>query len=128
MLEDEYLPPSATSSTPVSLSRSTSAGLAALMIGCTLLISACVLMAFNVVLFRGGLGGIPRGLALFGAVLGVGSVALMGLVGVVLGLRGWSATQTGESRALGVGGTATASGGFVGWMIAGINLLIILLS
>ena len=127
--DDEYLPPSASAhATPISLSHGTAAGLAALLIGCALLISACVLMTFNVLLFRGGLRGIPMGLAQFGAVLGVGSVAALGLVAVVLGVRGWGATKEGESKALAVAGTGAAVGGWVAWMIAGVNLLIILFS
>ena len=126
MTEDDYLPPSST--TPVALSRSTGAGLSALLIGCSLLISACVLMAFNVLLFRGGMRGIPIGLAQFGAVLGIGSIAVLGLVAIVLGMRGWGATREGESKALSVAGTAAAIGGWVAWVIAGSNLLIILFS
>ncbi len=129
MTDDDYLPPSSsTSTTPISLSPSTGAALSALLIGCALLISACVLMAFNVLLFRGGLRGIPIGLAQFGAVLGIGSIAVLGLVAIVLGIRGWAAAREGESRAVGVAGTAAGIGGWVAWMIAGINLLIILFS
>lgn len=127
--DDEFLPPSSsTHAAPVALSQSAGAGLTALLIGCTLLISACVLMAFNVVLFRGGLGGIPIKLAIFGAVLGLGSVAAMGMVGIVIGIRGWSVAHADEPRVLAVGGTAAAIGGWVGWMIAATNLMMILLS
>jgi hypothetical protein len=125
MTDDDYYP---LSTTPVTLSRGTSAGIAALVIGCTLLVSACVLMAFNILLFGHGLRGIPVGLAKFGAVLGVGSVAVLGLVAVVLGFRSWGATQDGESQALGVAATAAGGAGFVAWGIAGTNLLIILFS
>jgi hypothetical protein len=127
MTEDDYYPPDAT--THVSLSPSASAGLASLIIGCTLLVAACIMMAFNVILFTRGLRGIPYGLALFAAVLGVVSVAAVGVVAVALGLRGWGfATRTRESAALTVAGSAAAAGGLIGWLIAGINLLIILLS
>lgn len=126
MSEDDYLPPG--SATGVWPSRAAGAGLVALAVGCALLVSACVMMCFNVLLFRGGLGGIPRGLGLFAAFLGVGSVALMGLVAVISGARGWAAVGEDEPKALSAGGTAAAAGGLVAWLIAGTNLLIILLS
>jgi hypothetical protein len=125
MTDDEYYP---LSTTPVTLSRSTSAGLPALVIGCALLISACVLMAFNILLFAHGPRGIPVTLGQFAAVLGVVSVAGLGLVAAVLGFRSWGAARDGEPRALGVAATAAGAGGFVAWMIAGINLLFIVFS
>jgi hypothetical protein len=102
-------------------------GLAALLIGCTLLLSACVLMVFNVLLFRGGLGGIPLALARPAAVVAVSGVALLGLCAVVFGFRGWSgAVRGGESPAFGVAGSAAAVVGLIAWLVAGADLLAIL--
>jgi hypothetical protein len=122
--DDDFLPPSGTGerATPVALSPVTGAALAALVVGCALLVGACVLMAFNVLLFRGGLRGIPLELAQFGAVLGVGCVAALGVLAIVTGFRGWSAPGFG---AVALGASAA---GWVAWMVAGINLLIILFS
>lgn len=124
MSEDEFLPPPTAAT--LSLSRSTSAGLAGLLIGCTLLVSACVLMVFNVILFSRGMRGVPEELARIGGVIGVLGVALLGALAVLLGLRSWGTARRGESRALGVAATAAGAAGLIAWLIAGIDLLMIL--
>ena len=124
MSEEDYAIPTSGS---VSLSPGTGWGLGALLIGCTLLVSSCALMVFNVLLFARGLRGIPRDLAQLGGVIGVVGVALLGLLAVVFGLRGWAAAaHREESIALGVAGTAAGLVGLVAWLIAGIDLLAIL--
>lgn len=125
MTEDDYLPPSTGS---VSLSAGAAAGLAGLLIGCTLIISACVLMVFNVILFSRGFVGIPIGLAQLGGVIGVPSVALLGVFAVGFGFKSWGSVRSGESGVLGAAATAAGGAGLVAWLIAGINLLIILFS
>jgi hypothetical protein len=125
MTEDDYLPPSTTS---VSLSSGTAAGLAGLLIGCALVVSACVLMVFNVLLFGHGFRGIPVGLAQFGGVMGVPSVTLLGVLAVAFGLKSWGSARSGESGVLGAAATAASAAGLVAWLVAGINLLIILFS
>jgi hypothetical protein len=122
MSEDDFLPPA----TQLTLSRSVAAGIAGLLIGCTLLVSACVLMVFNVILFTRGLRGIPQGLAQIGAAIGLTGVAFLGLLGVVLGLRSWGATRQGESRAMGVAATCAGIAGLIAWLIAAIDLIMIL--
>jgi len=124
MGEDDYGIPASGS---VSLSPGTGWGLAGLLIGCTLLVSSCALMVFNVLLFSRGLWGIPRDLAQIGGVIGVAGVAALGVLAVAAGARGWSAAaRRDESVALGVAGTAAGLVGLVGWLIAGIDLLAIL--
>lgn len=125
MTEDDYLPP-ASAANAVSLSASTSAGLAGLLIGCTLLVSACALMVFNVLLFRGGLRGIPIDLARVGAIVGVFGVALLGVLAVVCGVRSWGGARRGESALLGAAATAAGVVGLVAWLVAGIDLVMIL--
>lgn len=124
MTEDDYLPPA--SAGAVSLSTNTAAGLAGLLIGCTLLVSACVLMVFNVILFSRGLRGVPIELARVGGAVGVCGVALLGALAVVLGLRSWFGARRGESSALGIAATAASAVGLVAWLIAGIDLVMIL--
>ena len=68
MHDDDFGPPSPTQ---LSLSTGTAGGLAGLLIGCSLLISACALMVFNILLFSHGFRGIPRDLAKLGGVVGV---------------------------------------------------------
>jgi hypothetical protein len=127
MTDDDYEPPSSSARRGVSLSQGTSWGLAALLIGCALLISSCALMVFNIILFRGGLAGIPRDLARFGGVIAVVGVAAFAILAIVFGVRGWNAaSRAGESTAFGVAGTIAAVIGFVGWAIAGLDLLMIL--
>jgi hypothetical protein len=125
MTDDEYYP---ASGNQVSLSPCAGAGVAALAIGCTMLVAACVLMVVNVVLFRGGLQGVPIPLALLGTGIGVGSIAALGAFATVLGVRGWGAAREGESKTLGVAGTFAAAGGLVAWFVAGIDTFMILLS
>lgn len=121
MSDDDFLPERGRSSL------GSAWGLAALLIGCTLLVSACVLMVFNILLFRGGLMGIPLDLARpagLGAVLGV---AAFGASSVWFGLRGWSESgRRGESQAFGVAGTGASLVGLVAWLVAGVDLLAIL--
>ena len=126
MTDDDFVPPSANQLT---LSAGTGWGLAGLFIGCTLLISACALMVFNVLLFIQGMRGVPRDLARLGSLIGVGGVALLGAFAVLCGLRGWSAAnRAGESPALGVAGTVSGSVGFGAWVIAGTDLIFIVFS
>ncbi|HVL12003.1 MAG TPA: hypothetical protein VM529_05530 [Gemmata sp.] len=127
MTDDDFVPPSPRGAGGVSLSAGVAWGLVALLIGCTLLISACALMVFNVILFRGGIAGIPRELAQIGGLVAVIGVAAFGVLAVVFGFRGWNAaSRSGEPTAFGVAGTLAAVVGFVGWAIAGIDLLAIL--
>ena len=126
MTDDDFVPPLANQLT---LSAGTGWGLAGLLIGCTLLISACALLVFNVLLFIQGMRGVPRDLARLGGVIGVGGVVLLGACAVGFGLRGWSAAnRVGESPALGVAGTVSGSVGLVAWIIAGTDLIFILFS
>ncbi len=125
MTDDDYTPPAA----PLSLSASAGGGIAGLMLGCTLLVSACVLMVFNVLLFSRGLRGLPIELAQIGGLIGTGGVAALGAFAVTLGARSWgAANRSGESAALGAAATAASVVGLVGWLIAGIDLMMILLS
>src|SRR5436190_10282822 len=98
--------------------KSSAWGFCALLIGCTLLLSACTLMIFNVVLFQGGFGGIPMGLARTAGVIGVVGVALLGLFNVGFGVHGWVSALGGRGAvALGVAGTAMSLVGLVAWLI-----------
>jgi hypothetical protein len=131
MRDDEYLPPDYDSPSGFTLSRSTGAGLAGLLIGCTLLVSACVLMTFNILLhshFSHGLHGIPIGLSLVGAAIGLPSVTLLGVFGFVMGIRSWSAVPRGEAGALGAAATFAGFVGMAAWVIAATNLVMILLT
>jgi hypothetical protein len=102
-------------------------GFSGLLIGCTLLLSACTLMVFNVILFRGGLFGIPAELARVAGIVGVAGVACLGLLAVGCGVRGWLTATGGRGAvAFGVAGTAAALAGLVAWLIAGADLLAIL--
>jgi drug/metabolite transporter (DMT)-like permease len=104
-------------------------GLASLLIGCTLLVAACVLLVFNVLLFRGGPAGIPTGLALVGGLIGSLAVSILGLASLLFGIWGWRhAHVVGESPALGVAGVIASFAGLVAWLIAAIDLMMILFS
>jgi hypothetical protein len=123
-MDDEYHFPEVNS---ISLSAGFGWGLAALLVGCCLLMSACTLMVFNILLFMKGLQGIPIELAQIGGVIGMVSVALLGICAAWWGFRGWSAAvRQGESTAMGVAGTVVAVVGLVAWLIAAIDLLAVL--
>jgi hypothetical protein len=111
--DDEYRPGPPASARNADLAR----GLGALLVGLALLISACVLEVFNVVLFRTGFGGIPRDLATLGGFVGCGAVALLGLFAVVQGAR----------ARFGALAPLAAGVDLVAWLIASINLMMILL-
>jgi hypothetical protein len=64
-------------------------GLASLVIGCTLLLAACIILAFNVLLFRGGPAGIPVGLAFMGGLIGTAALSALGLASFLFGVYGW---------------------------------------
>jgi hypothetical protein len=88
----------------LSLTPGTAWGLAALLVGCSLLISACALMVFNVTMFGIGLRGVNKEFDQPGGVIGALSVALLGVCSTLWGYRGWSAAvHKGESTALGGG-------------------------
>jgi hypothetical protein len=123
-MDDEYPFPE---TNQFSLSPGAAWGLGALLIGCSLLISACVLMVFNVILFNIGFRGIPKELAQIGGSIGAVSVSILGICSVWWGYRGWSAAvRREESTALGVAGTVAAVFGLVAWLIAALDLLAIL--
>jgi len=104
-------------------------GLASLLLGCTLLLAACVTLVFNVVLFRGGPDGIPTGVALAGGLIGALVVSALGVAAVVFGILGWQrAYAERSSPALGVAGTFASAVGLVAWLIAAVDLIVILYS
>ena len=124
MSDDDFGPPS---TGQLSLSTGTAAGLAGLLIGCTLLVSACALMVFNVILFSLGMRNIPRDLAQLGGLVGAVGVATLGVFAVASGVRGWNAAnRNGESNALGIAGTLAGVVGLIAWLIAGIDMLAVL--
>ncbi|MBP3959350.1 hypothetical protein J8F10_29240 [Gemmata sp. G18] len=126
MSEDDYTPPS--TAPTLSLSPGTGAGIAGLVIGCTLLLSACVLMVFNVILFVQGMRDVPRDLAQCGGLIGTTGGAVLGLISVGISVRGWDATRrSGESSVLGFAAFAASVVGLGAWLIAGIDLMMILL-
>jgi hypothetical protein len=104
-------------------------GLASLLIGCTLLIAGCVVLGFNVLLFRGGPAGIPAALALLGGLIGTMAVAVLGLASLFFGARSWQqAYAVGSCPAFGVAGVGASIAGLVTWLIASIDLIMILFS
>jgi hypothetical protein len=104
-------------------------GLASVLVGCTLLVAACVLLVFNVLLFRAGPAGIQIGLAFAGALLGALAVSALGLASLLFGVRGvQQAYAEGSSPALAVAGLGASLAGLAAWLIAAIDLIAILYS
>lgn len=115
--DDEFRPGAPLSARNADLAR----GLGALLIGLALFLRACVLEVFNVVLFRTGFGGIPRNLSVLGGFVGCGAVALLGVFAAVQGFR------AGGRGGFGALAPLAASVGLIAWLIASINLMMILL-
>jgi FtsH-binding integral membrane protein len=106
-----------------------SGGIVALVLGCTLLLAACILMVFNVLLFTSGLFGIPIEIAQIGALIGTMGVAVLGIAGISFGVRGWlAASRQQEPTAFGAAGTMAAIVGLIAWLIASTDLMLILFS
>jgi hypothetical protein len=102
-------------------------GLASVLIGCTLLLAACVTLVFNVLLFRGGPAGIPTALAFAGGLIGTLVVSALGLASLLFGIRGWQLAYAARSTpVLPVAGAAVSFAGLVAWLIAAIDLMMIL--
>jgi hypothetical protein len=104
-------------------------GLASILIGCTLLVTASVVLVFNVLLFHGGPAGIPTGLALAGGLIAALVVSALGLASLLFGVRGWQeAYASSSSPGLSIAGVGASVVGLVAWMIVAIDLIAILTS
>jgi hypothetical protein len=104
-------------------------GLASVLIGCTVLVTASVVLVFNVLLFHGGPVGIPTGLALAGGLIATLVVSGLGLAGLSFGVRGWQqAYAEGSSPGLSIAGVGASVTALAAWLIVAIDLVAILLS
>jgi drug/metabolite transporter (DMT)-like permease len=102
-------------------------GLASLLIGCTLLVAACVTLVFNTVLFRGGPAGIPTALAFAGGLIGALVVTALGVASLVFGIWSWQEAHAERSSSgLGVAGMTVSFVGSIAWLISAIDLIMVL--
>ena len=102
-------------------------GLAALMIGGTLVVASCALLVFNILFWRTGPAGIPMGLAFMGGVVGTLGILCLGGFGIAAGIRAWSrAASDGTCLALPLAGLLASAAGVVAWLIVAIDLIMIL--
>ncbi len=118
---------------PASPANGLSAGqqwsLAALAIGSVIFVASPILLAFNTILANGNHYGIPMGLAWTASMIGWSAVVIVAFVNLGFGIYGWSQCRyTGHSVAFGVAGTIMSAAGALGWIIAGIDLIIVLAS
>jgi hypothetical protein len=101
-------------------------GLAGLLIGCSLVVAGPIMMVFGVLLEERRLG-FPLGLALLATGLAMGVVALLGVLGMVCGLRGWNRSiAQNESTSLGVAGTWASLIGLLVWLAPTIYVIVVL--
>jgi hypothetical protein len=104
-------------------------GLASLVIGGGLCLAAPITLVANILLWRAGPSGLPVGLALAAAVVGLLVVAGLAASGIAFGLRGWRATAGGgRPSPLATAGVLTGAAASVIWLIVGIDLIAILVS
>ena len=102
-------------------------GLASLVIGSVIFLASPVLLTFNTLLAHGGRFGMPMGLVWTASIIGL--VVLMSLViaSVAFGIRGWlMSRRQRQPVAFGVAGTLMSVAGLLSWLIAGIDLIIVL--
>jgi len=102
-------------------------GLASLVIGSVIFLASPVLLAFNTLLAHGGRFGLPMGLVWTASIVGFVTVLALAIASVAFGVRGWMMSRRmREPLALGVAGTLMSAAALVGWLIAGIDLIIVL--
>jgi hypothetical protein len=102
-------------------------GLASLIIGSVIFLASPVLLAFNTLLAHGGHFGMPMGLVWTASIVGFVALLAMAIAAVVFGVRGWTLSRRmREPLALGIAGTLMSVAALLSWLIAGIDLIIVL--
>jgi hypothetical protein len=102
-------------------------GLASLVIGSVIFLASPVLLAFNTVLAHGGRYGIPMGLAWTASIIGLVALFALAIANVAFGVRGWiMSRRQRQPVAFGVAGTLMSVAALLSWLIAGIDLIIVL--
>ncbi len=102
-------------------------GLASLTIGSVIFLASPILLLFNTIFAQGGRAGVPMGAAWTASMIGWSLLLLLAIASIGFGIRGIRlACREGQSLALGVAGTCMSIGGFLSWLIAGIDLIIVL--
>jgi hypothetical protein len=104
-------------------------GLASLIIGAVLLLDSSIVLVFNTMLWRSGPAGLPIVPALAAALLGLAIVGSLAALGVAMGVRGLR--RDGGDRPpspLAIAGVATGVAAILLWLVAGIDLILILAS
>jgi len=102
-------------------------GFASLLIGGVLLLASCVLLVFNIIFWKAGRGGIPMVFAFAAGLIGVAGVFCLGIASLVFGIWGWQeAYANRHCPALAIAGTFISLVGLAAWLIAGIDLIMIL--
>ena len=104
-------------------------GLASLVIGSVILLASPVLLAFNTIFAHSGRYGLPLGLAWTASMIGWSALLILAGVNVWFGIHGWRLSrQHNQPVAFGVAGTLMAGAAVLGWLIAGIDLILVLAS
>jgi hypothetical protein len=102
-------------------------GLASLVIASVIFLASPVLLAFNTLLSHGGHYGMPMGLVWTASIVGFVFVLALTIASLVFGVRGWMLSrQMREPLALGVAGALMSVTALISWLIAGIDLIIVL--
>jgi hypothetical protein len=104
-------------------------GVAAMAIGGMIFIASPILLAFNTILANGNRYGIPIGLAWTASMIGWSLVLILAFVSIGFGVYAWTlCRRSGHSIAIGVAGTVMSIAAALGWLIAGIDLILVLAS
>ena len=102
-------------------------GLASLVIGSVIFLASPVLLAFNTLLAHGGRYGMPMGLVWTASIVGFVALLAVAIASIVFGVRGWMLSRRiREPLALGIAGTLMSIAALLSWLIAGIDLIIVL--
>jgi hypothetical protein len=104
-------------------------GLASLVIGSVIFLASPVLLAFNTIFAHSGRYGVPMGLAWTASMIGWSALLILAGVNIWFGILGWRlARRDNQPVAFGVAGTLMAGAAVLGWLIAGIDLILVLAS
>ncbi|HKD38317.1 MAG TPA: hypothetical protein VKB78_15995 [Pirellulales bacterium] len=104
-------------------------GIASMAIGGMIFIASPILLAFNTIFANGSRYGVPIGLAWTASMIGWSLVLVLAFVSIGIGVYGWTVSRrSGRSVAFGVAGTVMSAAAALGWLIAGIDLILVLAS
>ncbi|HZZ74085.1 MAG TPA: hypothetical protein VFE24_17665 [Pirellulales bacterium] len=104
-------------------------GFVSLVIGSVIFMASPVLLLFNTILAHGGRFGIPMGLAWTASMIGLTAILAVAIASLVFGILAWSRSRREQQCvALPVGSVLMNVAALISWIIAGVDLIVVLAS